>query len=86
MKKNFSILRGQLWFLLLVLLTVEAQKTHAQGIGNLILFDKGANAGAISEAEGSEYNVTLDGRTLYRDGDWNTLCLPFGMTSDQIAS
>ena len=22
-------------------------------------------------------NVTLDGRTLYRDGNWNTLCLPF---------
>lgn len=84
MKKNFNILRGQLWFLLLILLTVAAQKTQAQG--NLTLFDKGANAVAISGAVGSEYNVTLDGRTLYRDGDWNTLCLPFGMTSDQIAS
>lgn len=86
MKKNFSILRGQLWFLLFVLLTVAAQKTQAQGSENLTLLDKGANAVAISGAVGSERNVTLDGRTLYRDGDWNTLCLPFGMTSDQIAS
>ncbi len=86
MKKNFNILRGQLWFLLLVILTVAAQKTQAQGSESLTLFDKGANAVAISEAAGSERNVTLDGRTLYCDGDWNTLCLPFDMTSEQIAS
>ena len=25
-------------------------------------------------------NVTLAGRTLYKDGDWNTICLPFNVT------
>jgi hypothetical protein len=27
-------------------------------------------------------NVTLTGRTLYKDGKWNTLCLPFDMSLD----
>ena len=37
------------------------------------------NSNTISTAagEGMHYEVTLAGRTLYRDGDWNTLCLPF---------
>lgn len=26
-------------------------------------------------------DVTLTGRTLYKDGDWNTLCLPFAVNS-----
>ena len=28
----------------------------------------------------SKNNVTLTGRTLYKDGDWNTLCLPFDVS------
>ena len=28
------------------------------------------------------YPVILSGRTLYRDGDWNTLCLPFNLGND----
>ena len=28
-------------------------------------------------ADGDAHDFTLAGRTLYRDGDWNTLCLPF---------
>ena len=31
-------------------------------------------------------NVTLDGRTLYKNGTWNTLCLPFDVTASQIAA
>lgn len=37
-------------------------------------------SGNVSEIEGHEgliYDVTLSGRTLYKDGHWNTLCLPF---------
>ncbi len=30
--------------------------------------------------------VGLVGRTLYKDGDWNTLCLPFGLTAEQLAA
>jgi hypothetical protein len=30
-------------------------------------------------------NVTLQGRTLFKDGKWNTLCLPFALSAEQIA-
>ncbi len=39
------------------------------------------NSTAISTANGNTANVTLDGRTLYKDGDWNTLCLPFNLSN-----
>ena len=35
------------------------------------------NIGLIASNQGTFANVTLEGRTLYRDGTWNTLCLPF---------
>ena len=42
------------------------------------LLDNANNANTISVmAQASKNNVTLTGRTLYKDGDWNTLCLPF---------
>ena len=31
-------------------------------------------------------SITLKGRTLYKDGDWNTLCLPFAMTAEQVTT
>ena len=51
----------------------------------LALSDNGNNAEAIGEAAaasagGRLYNVTLSGRTLYKDGYWNTLVLPFDVT------
>ena len=46
----------------------------------LSLVDNADNSTAISTANGFIANVTLDGRTLYRDGAWNTLCLPFDVT------
>ena len=30
-------------------------------------------------------NVTLQGRTLWKDGSWNTLCLPFDFSARQLA-
>ena len=35
---------------------------------------------AISAADRNPCCVTLVGRTLYKDGNWNTLCLPFNLT------
>ena len=35
------------------------------------------NTSVITANDGEEISVTLDGHTLYRDGTWNTLCLPF---------
>lgn len=55
--------------------------TDATSIG---LVDDGDNRATIASNDGQERNVTLVGRTLYKDGDWNTLCLPFNVSSTQI--
>ena len=34
--------------------------------------------------DGGTWNVTLAGRTLYKDGKWNTLCLPFALSTAEI--
>lgn len=46
--------------------------------GGLTLYDNGRNSSTVEEndEQGVSY-VVLAGRTLYRDGTWNTLCLPF---------
>ena len=48
-------------------------------IAPLNLSDNSSNTETIATAITAEekYHVTLQGRTLYTDGDWNTLCLPF---------
>ena len=43
--------------------------------------DNEDNSNAISETDGYFANVTLTDRTLYADGNWNTLCLPFGVNA-----
>ncbi|MBR0050013.1 MAG: hypothetical protein IJP74_11980 [Prevotella sp.] len=35
---------------------------------------------AIASANSTTKNVVLAGRTLYKDGKWNTICLPFNVT------
>ena len=47
---------------------------------DLTLEDEADNAKAIADMTGAEVNVTLNGRTLYKDDSWNTLCLPFDLT------
>ena len=46
----------------------------------LTLVDRADNSIAISDADGYVADVTLTGRTLYKDGKWNTICLPFNVT------
>ena len=41
------------------------------------LYDNQSNSATIEANNNLLADVTLSGRTLYRDGDWNTLCLPF---------
>jgi len=72
--------------------TLDATQTATLGGITLIpityrplrLSDNDNNTPAITtaagfSAEGDEYAVTLLGRTLYCDGGWNTLCLPFDL-------
>ena len=70
-------------------LTLYNKKTGGTKIGTetevniidvLTLANTEDNSTAISTANGNTANVTLDGRTLYKDGDWNTLCLPFNLS------
>ena len=82
MKQRSIILR---WWLLVffVFLTV----THRAQAQELELLDEYEyNSPRIKEANGQTRNVTFSGRTIYSDGDWNTLCLPFNMSESQIAS
>ncbi len=44
------------------------------------LVDDRDNTAVITANNEQQRNVTLVDRTLYKDGDWNTLCLPFDVT------
>ena len=65
-------------------------KTYQNGIlvggtyyvapASITLADNADNNTTINDANGYFADVTLSGRTLYKDGDWNTLCLPFDVT------
>ena len=48
------------------------------------LADNADNSGIISHWSGQTKPVFLSGRTLYKDGSWNTLCLPFGLSADDL--
>ena len=39
------------------------------------------NTDLLATWEGITANATLANRTLYKDGNWNTLCLPFALSS-----
>ena len=65
-------------------------KAYANGIlfdgkyyvapASISLANAADNSTTINDANGYVANVTLAGRTLYRDGSWNTICLPFDVT------
>ena len=42
------------------------------------------NATTIDEHNGQITDVTISGRTLFKDDSWNTLCLPFDVTAKHI--
>lgn len=45
----------------------------------LALADAADNTAAITDHASQTLAVALSGRTLYKDGSWNTLCLPFAV-------
>lgn len=68
--------------------TVQLYKKVAASAPVVILADDDTplpdgekNIDAIAGHEGSDVDVILYGRTLYKDGTWNTLCLPFGLST-----
>ena len=54
---------------------------------DITLADNATNGEVLSTHDGmTAYSVTLSGRTLYKDGKWNTLCLPFALSAEQLAA
>ena len=67
--------------------TIGANVFNQVGCVAASLQDAGDNAGIIDlMADAMSDNVTLSGRTLYKDGSWNTLTLPFSLSAAQIAA
>ena len=63
---------------------LQLPSTHGFGEDNAavtIICDNADNADVISANQGSGRVVILQGRTLYKDGAWNTLCLPFDVST-----
>ena len=54
--------------------------TYYVAPASISLANAADNSTTISNANGYVANVTLAARTLYKDGKWNTLCLPFDVT------
>ena len=49
---------------------------------SIMLLDDANNSTTLTKNEGiAASSIMLDGRTLYKDGNWNTLCLPFAVSS-----
>jgi len=68
-----------------------AEEDGTIGTINLTLYDDDSNA--INNATRLGYyndienvDVTISGRTLYKDDSWNTICLPFGMSAAQVTT
>ena len=63
---------------------MPAKNVTISAISATILRDDADNTDAIAIAAtaGNPCNVVLQGRTLYKDNAWNTLCLPFDVTVD----
>ena len=54
---------------------------------NLTLYNNQFNGETLYTYDGRTVaNVTLFDRWLYKDGSWNTLCLPFSLTETQLAA
>ena len=53
----------------------------------LLTLDSDAdNTSLINSFDGKFAHVTLANRTLYKNGTWNTICLPFDLTPEEVAA
>ncbi|MBR7028345.1 MAG: hypothetical protein IKI05_02920 [Bacteroidaceae bacterium] len=66
-------------------LTMSATPVHITPMGlTLTLYGNwinNHNEDDLSNALGQERSVIFDGYTLYKDGAWNTICLPFALST-----
>lgn len=78
--KDFTATDGATWSAADNISTKPDGKTLYPANTLLFLADNADNSADISAANGNTRNVVLSGRTLIKDGNWNTLCLPFNVT------
>jgi len=55
-------------------------------ISPVSLADNASNSETLTTWNTKTRDVVLTDRTLYKDGSWNTLCLPFSLSAEQIAA
>ena len=59
--------------------------TYLLPVGDPVLYDAKSNEVILDKYHGRKVNtLTLQGRTLYADGSWNTLCLPFSLNATEV--
>lgn len=68
--------------------TYSDETANDGAVSGFALYDDGDNSKAIvmAAAGGGSIDVKLVGRTLYKDGAWNTLCLPFSLSAEQVTA
>lgn len=77
---------GTIWSGTLENYQIGFNNSTLRPLKTITLADNADNSSTISEWNGGVAEVTLSGRTLYKDGKWNTLCLPFSLNAEQIAA
>lgn len=69
-----------------VVVTFKCVTAGAELTPVLFLGDEIDNTRSIADFSNVRADVTLSGRTLHKDNAWNTICLPFDMTAEQVNS
>lgn len=57
--------------------TVKEPTTITADLANIVLKNDEDNSTVLAKYNGVKCDVTLQGRTLYKNDNWNTICLPF---------
>ncbi len=69
--------------------TVDGEKNSSDIVYhyvNVTLQDKEDNSKILTECNNEKVHATIEGRTIFAGGKWNTLCLPFNLSADQLAT
>ena len=64
----------------------NVEQFETEALETITLANASDNTSVIEANNGKLVNVKLSDRTLYKDGSWNTLCLPFSLTEEQVAN
>jgi hypothetical protein len=67
-----------------IVLPAHGETTDQDANTTVVQFaDNGDNTALIESLNGQTVDVQLTGRRLYKDGSWNTICLPFDFRLDE---